>query len=158
MGKNWENQDTILSAFVNHQEGLFKIKGKKETDHNTITAIFRTSPLQQHQLKKNSIWRLKAPESNWISMNTDLITLSGSVAEILSSIDPIDVKYNKWYKKIEEVAWKNIGKTTIKTKRAEHFSELIGQLRRQKRELKTSLKKINKWTWNYCRIIKRTTD
>ena len=114
------------------------MKGKKETDHNTITAIFHTSPVQ---LVKNAVWRLKAPRSNWTNMNTDLITLTQSVPGVLSTNEPIDKNYNKWYKK-KEVAWKNVGKTTIKNMRTEHFSDLVGQLKRQKRELKTSLKKM----------------
>ena len=125
------------------EEGLLKIKGRKETDHNTITAIFYTSPIQQQRLKKNTVWRLNAPECNWTSMNKDLITLSQSVAELLSTDEPIDKIYNKWYKKIEEIAWKNIGKTTMKNKRAEYFSDVVENT---KKGIKNLPKENKKWT------------
>ena len=122
------------------EDGLFKIKGKKETDHNTIIATFCfTNNLIQPKLR-NSVWRLQAPESNWIEFNRGLFDLTNKIEKLLLQDKPIDDCYHTWLKMIEGVAWKEIGKTTLKTRETEQFSELVERMRKEKREIRASLK------------------
>ena len=41
---------------------------------------------------------------------------------------------------VEGVAWREIGKTTIKVRETEHFSEVVQQMRKEKRDIRRSLK------------------
>ena len=53
----------------------------------------------------------------------------------------IDQKYNKWLKNVESKAWMSIGKSTIKNRPKETFSDKVSELRRKKKELKKELKR-----------------
>ena len=123
------------------EEGMHKIKGKRETDHNTIIAVFRMPKNSKPKVVKNSTWRLNAPEENWKTFNNNLSLLSTEISDIFSAKDPIDISYNKWLKKVENVARIDIGRTTIRTTtKMEKFSQTVQDLRKSKREMKKLLR------------------
>ena len=66
--------------------------------------------------------------------------LKGQVTEIFMNEElTFEMKYSRWYKKIDAAARMSIGKTTIKNKKRAHNSEEIKLLRIEKRQLKKSL-------------------
>ena len=69
-----------LSSMLIDEDGLFKIKGKKETDHNTIIVTFLTTSDMKQPTTKNSVWRLQAPECNWTEFNKGLFKLTNELA------------------------------------------------------------------------------
>ena len=76
----------------------------------------------------------------WTIFNQELMTLGNTLPGLLAKLQPMDKYYDKWYRSIEDIAWRNIGKTTIRARKTEPFSTLIEQLREEKRDLKASLK------------------
>ena len=71
----------------------------------------------------------------------ELGKLEGVTKKLFESRDiPLDDKYSRWMKKIESAARMSIGKSTVKIKKEEIFSQQVKDLRKQKREIKKRLK------------------
>ena len=135
-----ETEKNLISMVID-EEGLYKIKGKNETDHNTIITHFQLPNYHKPTATKNSIWRINAPEENWNLFNENLTTLSTKMNDIFSKNLPINETYNKWLKRVEDLARKDIGRTTIRTTvKSERFSDTVVNLRSTKREMKKTLK------------------
>ena len=131
----------ILSMLID-EEGILKVKGQKDTDHNTIVVNLKMEKVNRPKPERKTKWRLNAPEANWKKFRQELGKLQTSTHQIFSSTDKsIDKKYSKWLKNIESAAWMSIGKTTIRNRKKEQFSENIKQLRREKGEKKNELKR-----------------
>ena len=122
------------------EKGVYKIRGKKETDHNTIVSLFQVPQRQRQKTVKKSIWRLKAPEENWKKFNADLIHFSHEIHHLLNCNKSIDEVYKKWLQRIDGLARKDIGRTTIKPRKNESFSSEVANLRLLKKEIKQRLK------------------
>ena len=135
-----KNVEQKLLSMLIDEEGIYKVKGKTETDHNTIIAQFQVPTRQKQKTTKKSTWRLNAPEINWKNFDTDLTYLSGKIQQLLSNNDSIDNIYNKWLHKIEGLARKNLGRTTLRNRRNERFSPEVENLRLQKKQIKDKLK------------------
>ena len=136
-----QNVEQKLISMLIDEEGIFKIKGKKETDHNTIVSQFQVPTRQNQKIVKKSTWRLNAPEVSWKNFNADLINSSGKIQQLLNNNDSIDNVFNKWLQKIEGLARKNLGRTTIKNRKNERFSSEVENLRHKKRQIKDTLKR-----------------
>ena len=135
-----EMEKNLISMIID-EEGSYKIKGKHETDHNTIITLFQLPNYHKPTVTQNSKWRINAPEENWKLFNEDLTILSTKMNDIFSKNAPINEIYNKWLKRVEDIARKDIGRTTIRTTvRTERFSDTVVNLRRTKREMKKELK------------------
>ena len=123
------------------EQGMYKMKGKRETDHNTITTSFHVPKNHKPIVVKNSTWRLNAPEQNWKNFSNNLTLLSTKMNDIFSTNDPIDTTYNRWLKRVENTARTDIGRTTVRTTvKTERFSDTVKELRKTKREMKKLLK------------------
>ena len=89
---------------------------------------------------KNVQWWIKAPETKWKKFRHELGKLKNQMTEIFMNEElTFEMKYAKWYKKIDAAARMSIGKTTIKNKSRTYDSEEIKRLRVEKRQLKKSL-------------------
>ena len=135
-----KNVEEKLISLLIDEEGIYKIKGKKETDHNTIISHFQVPTRQKEKAIKKSIWRLNAPATSWRNFDNDLTNLSYKMHQLLSDNNTIDDIYNKWLCKIEGLARKNIGRTTIRNRKCERFSSEVENLRLKKRQIKNKLK------------------
>ena len=132
-------EKSLISMEID-EEGIHKIKGKRETDHNTITTVFHMPKNMKPIVIKNSTWRLNAPDENWKKFNDNLSLLSTKMNDLFAAKDPIDITYNRWLKRIENVARIDIGRTTIRTTtKTEKFSQSVQNLRKSKREMKKLL-------------------
>ena len=107
-----EIEKNLISMIIDEQ-GMYKIKGKRETDHNTITTSFHVPKNHKPIVVKNSTWRLNAPEQNWKNFSNNLALLSTKMNNIFSTNDPIDTTYNRWLKRVENTARTDIGRTTV---------------------------------------------
>ena len=135
-----ETEKNLISMIID-EEGTYKIKGKNDTDHNTIITQFQLPSYYKPTVTQNSKWRINAPEENWKAFNEDLTVLSTKMNDIFSKNAPINETYNKWLKRVEDLARKDIGRTTIRTTvKTERFSDTVVNLRRTKREMKKALK------------------
>ena len=61
----------IINWMQIDEEGLLKLKGNTDTDHNTITAEILISDAEIPPKQKTVVWRLNAPDENWknLTMN-----------------------------------------------------------------------------------------
>ena len=79
------------------EEGLLKVKGQKDTDHNTIVVSLRMDKVNRPKPEKKTNWRLNAPEENWKKFRQELGKLQSTAHQIFSSTDLcIDQKYEHW--------------------------------------------------------------
>ena len=122
------------------EAGDLKIKGLKSTDHNTITVNLRIKGTERHRQAKKTKWRLNAPEASWAKLRHEIKKLGTETEKNCQSTSAtLDQKYAKWLKGLETAAGISIGKTTIKQKTKERFSEEIKDLRDKKKEIKQRL-------------------
>ena len=129
---------SIESMMIDKARDL-KIKGLKSTDHNTIIVDLRRDKKTQTREKKTK-WRLNAPEASWSKLRHEIKKLGTKTERNCQSTSAtLDQKYAKWLKGLETAARISIGKTTIKQKTKETFSEEIKDLRDKKKEIKQRL-------------------
>ena len=55
-------EENIISMSID-EEGLIKIKGKTETDHNTILLNIKVDNIDYFKPQKQVVWRLNAPDA-----------------------------------------------------------------------------------------------
>ena len=123
------------------EEGLLKIQGKKETDHNTIMVKISIGKLDAPKVTKRVSWRLTAPPAKWEQFKRELYKQKDFARRTFAETEvPMDTRYKRWLKKIEAAAMKSIGKTTFKEGGNELFSDEVKDLRSEKRIVKKALK------------------
>ena len=131
-----------MDSMIIDEEGLMKIKGKTDTDHNTIVLNLNVHKIEKMKPEKHIHWRLNAPEADWKKFRHELSKLENEMKNLFTTSNiTLDEKYKKWLKKIEIAARISIGKTTVKPRKSEQFSEEINQLRTQKRQIEKEIKK-----------------
>ena len=122
------------------EQGLNKISGRHETDHNTIIIDMTITNLDYIKPTKRVGWNLNAPEEKWKRFEEELKKTYNGARDILEN-DSIEMeeKYNKWYKQIDKAARSTIGKTTYKEGYKEKPSSETKKLRIMKKDLKKSI-------------------
>ena len=122
------------------EDGLFKVKGRNPSDHNTIVIEMHISGTYYPKTEKRTTWNIYAPESKWESFANEIIQRYNKSRAIIgdSSID-IDKRYKKWFLELENAARKTIGKTTIKEGHNEKPSAVVKQLNQEKKHLKSRI-------------------
>ena len=119
------------------EEGLMKVRGKNETDHNTISISLNVKNIDRTRPKKRTIWNLRASGEKWAEYANELTRKIDITTNILNHENKsTEQKYKEWYKEVEGVARKTIGKTTIKEGGKEKFSRLVDEMRTEKRNIK----------------------
>ena len=137
-----ESIASILKSMVIDEKGTLKLSGQKHSDHNTIIIELEIKNTKTAKPPPKTKWRINAPECDWSKFRHELSKLEPETSNIFNSHNlTIDQKYQKWLKNIKSKAWMSIGKTTIKDKQKEKFSEEVDQLRGKKKELKKALKR-----------------
>ena len=95
--------------------GILKIKGRAESDHNTILLNMKMEQIERYVQQKTVCWRLNAPESEWKKLRWEMKNLKNESERIFSQSNiEFKKKYSKFLKMIEVAMRKTIGKTTIK--------------------------------------------
>ena len=123
-----------ISEMIIDEDELMKIKGKNDTDHNTISIYLTISSIEKIKVEKRTGWNLRAPEEKWNEFNDQLIINKRKANEILKDeTKPFDTRYKHWYNYLEGIARGTIGKTTF-TKKKETTTKEIKELQRQKKE------------------------
>ena len=123
------------------EEGLHRLSGKCETDHNSIIIETNLCDIQKIQTQKRVSWRLNAPEQKWSAFRTKLESFSGYSYELMNDrTKTLQERYDIWMKTFTKVINETIGKTTHKGDKNEKFGPQIMELRRQKREVKKNFR------------------
>ena len=122
------------------EDGLFKVKGRNQSDHNTILIELHIIGTFHHKTTKKTCWNIHAPEPKWNSFIREIDQRYTKAKAIISNpSSDIDTKYKKWLLEIENAARKTIGKTTVKEGHKMKLSATITQLKYRKRQLKAQI-------------------
>ena len=124
------------------EQGLHKLKGRNETDHNTIIVNLNINSIDRTRTFKRTDWNLRASNEKWAEYERMLSIKRNKATEIITRQDsPLDTRYNKWFKEIEEAARRTIGKTTFKQGKKEKYSIETMKLSDEKKKLKERIQK-----------------
>ena len=136
-----ENAEKWINDILIDENGLYKIKGKNETDHNTILINLCMRNIDNLRPSKTTNWNLRAGPEKWKEYERELRERTVTATNIINdpSID-INQRYKKWYKQIEDAARKTIGKTTFKEKTRISISKTLRELNEEKKAIKQQIK------------------
>ena len=96
------------------EEGLLKISGKNDTDHNTIVVELTIDNLEKTKPVPNVQWRIHAPETSWVKFRHELRRQEPEIKTLFQNLDvPFETMYSRWIKKMDAAARMSIGKTTL---------------------------------------------
>ena len=108
------------------EQGLNKLKGKNDSDHNTITVSLQIENIERTRLTKRAIWNTKAPNKKCQAFSDELDKRCKKANGIVTDAQElIDNRYKTWFKEIDQAARDTIGKTTIKSGGKEKSSHEI---------------------------------
>ena len=135
----------VMSALVTKmlidEEGIYKIKGKHETDHNTICLDINMNTIDKVKVIKKTDWNLRASNEKWASFGEELVQRTNTAENILLKTDePFENRYAKCYKELNTAAMNTIGKTTFKEGGKDKFSDEVKELRKNKKTLRACIR------------------
>ena len=122
------------------ESGLYRPKGKNETDHNTILVRMHLEMEKQKRKNKMVVWNLRADEEKWKKFRHNLQMQKTNLENLMVSPDDMDSRYKKWEGMIVHAAKQSIGRTTLKENGKEKFSENVEKLRAERRKMKNLIK------------------
>ena len=125
-----DTKDQIVKMTID-ENGLYRLTGKKESDHNTIIIEMNINSAEIIKPEKITTWRLNAPQEKWEKYRENLEKLHNITTNIID--DPkmnYSEKYDKWLRSIKKAAFNSIGMTTLKDKTKLRSTELK-QLRKE---------------------------
>ena len=132
---------SMVTKMLIDEEGLYKIKGRHETDHNTICLELNINNANKTKMIKKTDWNMRASNEKWTKFGDELTSKTEKAKQFLHQTDiPFQDRYIKWYNELNNAAMNSIGKTTFKEGGQEKFSEEVNNLRRSKKTLKTSIR------------------
>lgn len=121
---------TIKNTEIDEQ-GTMRIKGKKESDHNTITTS--VTKMWDNKIEKKKIWNIKNREG-WETFNTEM---KKEIAK-----NPNNTNYNHLERSVNTALHRSIGKITISSgNKPNRENKQIRKLRKKKKELRKELNK-----------------
>ena len=122
------------------EDGLYKVKGRNQSDHNTILIELHMTGTLHPKTTKKTCWNIHAPEQKWNSFIGEINQRYAKARAIISNPSlNINNKYKKWLLEIENAARKTIGKTTIKEGKQKKPSITITQFNYQKKQIKAQI-------------------
>ena len=135
-----ENVEKWVKKIIIDEDGLTRIKGKKESDHNTITSTLSIDHIDRSRVVKKTNWNLRASSEKWAQFAEELEKRKIASTNIIQREDiPMNERYKQWYRQIDDAARSSIGKTTTKIGGKTKVSKNIEELCKQKRDLKRQI-------------------
>ena len=124
------------------ETGLYKLKGKNESDHHTILLTVDIPHINKKQTIKKCKWNLKADDTKWEHFKDEIRKCKPKTREILNNTElNMNKMYKKVYNQIEIAARKSIGKSTFKENNVRTSKE-IRALQTEKRNLKKEIQHV----------------
>ena len=116
----------IVSEMTIDENELYKVRGKNDTDHNTICIDLNINNLNKTKKKKKTDWNLRSSREKWALFCDELVHRQSLSEQIITNKnEPFEERYNKWYNQLETAARTTIGKTTFNTGGKEKFSNEV---------------------------------
>ena len=135
-----ERAKTWIQEMHIDESGLIRVKGKNQTDHNTISLKISIVGAHNSKTTKRTMWNIKAPEAKWANFTDELNRHYMKAKTIITNPgENINARYKKWLRELENAARKTIGKTTIKEGVKEKSSTEMKQLNDQKKALRNRI-------------------
>ena len=139
-----ENVEKWINKIKIDEDGLTTIKGKKETDHNTIITNLSIGYIDRSKVVKRTNWNLRASSEKWAQFSEELEKRQTSAKNIIQTKDmTINERYKLWYQHLDEAARSTIGKTTTKVGGKRKFSKAVQDLCNEKKTIKKQISKQN---------------
>ena len=124
------------------EQGLYKISGKNDTDHNSIVLNINIPDIEKIKREKTTIWNLKATREKWDSFAQKLREKKAMASATFSDNNqPFDKRYKDWFRIIEKDARNTIGKTTIREGKGPKPSKEVKELQDKKKLLKVQIQR-----------------
>ena len=122
------------------EDGLERVRGKNQTDHNTISINMSIHTAHHQKISKRTTWNINAPATQWTRFSEQLNQhYEKAKAIITNPSENINTKYKKWFMELESAARKTIGKTTIKEGKKQKPSVAVKHLNDQKKSIKVRI-------------------
>ena len=84
------------------EDGLYKIKGKQETDHNTICIEINANNIDKDKVIKKTDWNLRASSEKWALFGDELSKRCEYATAILRETSkPFQLRYANWFKEVK---------------------------------------------------------
>ena len=124
----------LVTEMLIDEDGIYKIKGRNETDHNTICVELNINAMEREKVVKKTDWNLRASSEKWAQFGNELEKRKDAADQIISDTNlPFQERYCKWYGHLNSAAMTTIGKTTFKAGGKEKFSQEVKAYRTPKR-------------------------
>ena len=135
-----ENTETWIKDIKIDEDGLLKVKGKNETDHNSILVNVNIKGIDKLKPTTITNWNIKAGPDKWKKYEEQISMITPKATQIITDTN-IDLKkrYKKWYSLLEDTARKTLGKTTRKAVKKVHESSNLKTLNKEKKALKKQI-------------------
>ena len=139
-----EEVEKWFTSITIDEEGLLKVKGRNETDHNTISLNLNINNIDGSKPTKKTEWNIRASAEKWALYRDELNKRCKKATEIITDPSkPIEQRYKQWFGEIETAARLTIGKTTFKETGNKKASKEIKELSNKKRILKKEIQSEN---------------
>ena len=100
-----EMAEKWISKVIIDEEELNKIKGKPDSEHNTILNKIKVPIIKKLKIKKTTRWNIRAPDEKWAEFSDKLhLNLGKATTKISDPTIPFETRYKKWYDRIEQIA------------------------------------------------------
>ena len=127
----------MIKAILIDEAGEYRLRSKKESDHNTIVIDIENTNLVGNRPKPTTKWNINAPLEACLLFREELTRNKSRAEQIMSEKSiSMDSRYGRWNKLTYKAAMKSIGKSTTKVKLTPKPSPQLLQLRKEKRQLK----------------------
>ena len=137
-----ETVEKWITGMIIDEDGLIKVKGKKESDHNTISIKIEIQNIDKIKPIKNIGWNLKAPEEKWNQFEENLKNRYKKATNIIMDENcDIEERYNKWFHELDSAARESIGKNTYKLTNKKKMTKERRELQEDKKTIKKLLDK-----------------
>ena len=121
-----------IKKIIIDEDGLATIKGKKNSDHNTIITTLSVEDIDCTRVVKKTGWKLRASTEKWCEFSGELLKRQLKATKIIKSDKPMNQRYKLWMNEIDQAARLTIGKTTTKQGGKENFSSKVREMNNQK--------------------------
>ena len=116
--------------------GLYKLKGKTNSDHNTICIDVNIPSIDKSQPPERTGWNIRADEEKWEKFKDELKRRKDKAISIITDTEkPFEQRYKSYFKELENAARVSIGKTTFKNNSKVKISDDVKKLQIEKKEI-----------------------
>ena len=136
-----ETMERWIKEILIDKDGLHKLKGRNETDHNTIIIGLELTNVEKTKVPKRTTWNMRASEEKWNEYRLELSRRQPRInRHLMNKNQTMNRRYRLIYGEIESAARRTTGKTTIREGSSFRTSKELQHLRKEKRNLKNQIR------------------